>query len=164
VKRLVGVPTDEEAHEAGPDTDAWATWKGFHDNADNMHIIMNEWQKAYPSLSKALYATVLAKRMGALPPSQLQLDMAAYLPHVTAINPAEIKDIPFNPGGGAKFREMTPGGEGVTPRHPFAPPASETPGLGVGGGESITPGAEENILLSEGAMDDAWVFIKGVCC
>jgi len=164
VKRLVGVPTDDEAHEQGPDSDAWASWKSFDDNADNMHIIMHEWQKAYSSLSKALYATVLAKRQGALPPSQLQLDMAAYLPHITAINPAEIKDIPFNPGGGAKFREMTPGGEGVTPRHPFAPPASKTPGAAVGGGEPIIPGAEENILLSVGAMDDAWLFIKEVCC
>ena len=48
----------------------------FHDNADNLHLQMNEWQKAYPSLSKALYASILARRQGGVLPSQIQSDMA----------------------------------------------------------------------------------------
>ena len=163
VKTLVGIPDEASAHEKGPDSEEWAQWRSFHDNADNLHLQMNEWQKAYPSLSKALYASILARRQGGVLPSQIQSDMAAYLPHISPINPAEIKDIPFNPGGGAQFREMS---QEPSERPQFASGGGVTPGSqvsAVGAGMPVGRGSQD-MLLSTDAIDDAWLFIKGVCC
>ena len=163
VKTLVGIPDEASAHEKGPDSEEWAQWRSFHDNADNLHLQMNEWQKAYPSLSKALYASILARRQGGVLPSQIQSDMAAYLPHISPINPAEIKDIPFNPGGGAQFREMS---QEPSERPQFASGGGVTPGSQVSAlGSGMPVGRDsQDMLLSTDAIDDAWLFIKGVCC